>query len=127
MPVVSLAEYPVVATEYGRWQPLNSPLEVTGFGINAMVCDPGEEFDIEHTEEDSGQQEAYIVVSGAAVFTIDGEETEAPAGTVVSVPNSGAVRSYRASAPGTRIVCVGGSPTGEPVDFGTWITEAAAG
>ncbi len=65
MPAVRLSDHPVVATEYGRWQPLNEPLGVTGFGINAIVCDPGEEFDIEHTEEDSGQQEAYIVVAGA--------------------------------------------------------------
>ena len=33
-------------------------------------------------------------------------------------------RSYRALEPGTRIVCVGGRPTGEPVDYGEWIEEA---
>jgi uncharacterized cupin superfamily protein len=125
MSAVRLSDHPVVATEFGRWQPLNEPLGITGFGINAMVCDPGEEFDIEHAETDSGQEEAYIVVAGSAVFTIDGAETEAPAGTVVSVPNSAAVRSYRAAEPGTRIVCVGGEPAGGPVDYGTWITEAA--
>jgi len=127
MPAVRLADHPVVATEYGRWQPLNEPLRVTGFGINAMVCDPGEAFDIEHTEEDSGQQEVYIVVAGTAVFSIDGQELEAPAGTVVSVIDPTIVRSYRAAEPDTRIVCVGGAPTGQPVDFGSWITEAAAG
>jgi uncharacterized cupin superfamily protein len=127
MPAVRLADHPVVATEYGRWQPLNEPLGVSGFGINAIVCDPGEEFDIEHTEEDSGQEEAYIVVAGSAIFTVDGAETEAPAGTIVSISDPKATRSYRAAAPGTRIVCVGGAPTGEAVEFGTWITEAAAG
>ena len=61
MPVVDLTAHPTVTTPYGRWQPLNGPLGVAGFGISAIVCDPGEEFDIEHDETESGQQEAYIV------------------------------------------------------------------
>ena len=64
MPVVDLTAHPTVTTPYGRWQPLNGPLGVAGFGISAIVCDPGEEFDIEHDEAESGQQEAYIVVAG---------------------------------------------------------------
>jgi len=70
MPVVDLSDHPIVKTAYGRWQPLNGPLGVAGFGISAIVCDPGEEFDIEHDETDSGQQEVYVVVAGRATFTI---------------------------------------------------------
>ena len=68
MPVVDLTAHPTVTTPYGRWQPLNGPLGVAGFGISAIVCDPGEEFDIEHDETESGQQEAYIVVAGRGFF-----------------------------------------------------------
>src|SRR5690242_20358378 len=68
---VDLTKHPITATEYGRWQPLNGPLGVTAFGINAMVCDPGETFDIRHDETESAHQEAYVVVAGRAEFTID--------------------------------------------------------
>ena len=80
MPVVDLTAHPTVTTPYGRWQPLNGPLGVAGFGISAIVCDPGEEFDIEHDETESGQQEAYIVVAGRGFFRIGDDEVEAGPG-----------------------------------------------
>ena len=126
MPAVDLTAHPTIATGYGRWQPLNGPLEVGGFGISAIVCDPGEEFDIEHDESESGQQEVYIVVAGRAAFEIGDETVEAGPGDVVSAPNPMARRTYRPLEPGTRIVCVGARPTGAD-DYGDWITEAAAG
>jgi mannose-6-phosphate isomerase-like protein (cupin superfamily) len=125
MPVVDLTEHPTLATEYGRWQPLNGPLGVAGFGISAIVCDPGEEFDVEHDETDSGQQEVYVVVAGRAAFQIGGEAIEAGPGEVVSAPDPAATRSYRALEPGTRIVCIGAPPSGAQ-DYGAWIAEAAS-
>jgi hypothetical protein len=118
MPVVDLSDHPIVKTAYGRWQPLNGPLGVAGFGISAIVCDPGEEFDIEHDETDSGQQEVYVVVAGRATFTIGDEQLEAG-------PDPAAVRSYGALEPGTRIVCIGGA--GADPGYGTWISDAAEG
>src|SRR5438045_8777322 len=124
MQTVNLATHPVVQTEYGRWQPLNTPLGVTAFGISAMVCDPGEDFDIAHDEAESGQEEAYVVVSGRAEFTVGDRTLEVPAGGLLAVTDPSTRRSYRALEPGTRIVCVGGRPTGEPVDYGEWIRAA---
>jgi quercetin dioxygenase-like cupin family protein len=121
---VDLTKHPIVATEFGRWQPLNGPLGVTAFGINAMVCDPGETFDIRHDETESGHQEAYVVVSGRAEFTIDDDTVEAGPGTLIAVPDPASVRAYRALEPETRIVCVGAAP-GEAYPYGDWITEAA--
>jgi uncharacterized cupin superfamily protein len=125
MPVVDLTDHPIIATEFGRWQPLNGALGVGGFGISAIVCDPGEEFDIEHDESESGQQEVYLVVAGRAAFQIGGETVEAGPGEVVSAPDPAATRSYRALEPGTRMVCVGAQPTGAQ-DYGDWITDAAS-
>jgi mannose-6-phosphate isomerase-like protein (cupin superfamily) len=125
MPAVDLTTHPVVATEYGRWQPLNGPLGVDGFGISAIICEPGEEFDIEHDEADSGQQEVYVVVAGRAEFTIGSETVEAGPGQVVSAPDPAATRAYRAIAPGTRIVCLGAAATGDREGYGNWIAEAA--
>ncbi len=126
MPVVDLTAHPTVTTPYGRWQPLNGPLGVAGFGISAIVCDPGEEFDIEHDETESGQQEAYIVVAGRGFFRIGDDEVEAGPGQVVSARDPAAVRSYGALEPGTRIVCIGGAPAGDQ-SYGSWIGDAASG
>jgi len=126
MPVVDLTDHPTVKTPYGRWQPLNGPLGVAGFGISAIVCDPGEEFDIEHDETDSGQQEAYIVVAGRAEFRIGSEVTEAGPGTVIAVADTAVTRSFRALEPGTRVVCVGAVPAGDAPEYGSWIAEGAS-
>jgi uncharacterized cupin superfamily protein len=93
------------------------------FGVNAIVCEPGEEFDISHDEADTGQQEAYVVVTGSAAFTIGDERIEAGPGTVVSVPDPSATRSYAALEPGTRIVCIGAAPAAAQ-PYGEWIDEA---
>jgi len=124
MPLVDLTQHPVKPTGYGRWQQLNGPLGVDAFGVNAIACEPGEAFDIEHDEADTGHQEIYVVVSGRAEFTIGDQRVEAGPGTVVSVPDPSATRSYRAIAADTRIVCVG-SPVVAEGAYGEWIGEAA--
>jgi quercetin dioxygenase-like cupin family protein len=90
--------------------------------MNAIVCDPGEEFDIAHDESETGHQEAYVVVSGRAVFTIGDDRIEAGPGTVVSAPDPAANRAYEALEPSTRIVCIGAAP-GAAQPYGEWIDE----
>ena len=124
MPLINLEAQPVVETPFGRWSPLNEPLELKAFGVNSIVCDPGEEFDIAHDETEARHQEAYIVVSGRAAFVIGDQRFEAGPGSVVSAPNPADVRSYSALEPSTRIVCVGAAP-GEPHPYGEWISEDA--
>jgi uncharacterized cupin superfamily protein len=126
MPTLDLSTHPVTPSPYGRWQALNSPLGLTAFGINAIVCDPGEAIDTEHDESESGQQEAYIVVAGRAEFTVGSDVTEAGPGTVIAVPDTSDTRSFRALEPGTRVVCVGAVPVADAPDFGAWIGEAAS-
>jgi uncharacterized cupin superfamily protein len=126
MPTLNLSTHPVTASPYGRWQALNSPLGLTAFGINAIVCDPGESIDTEHDESESGQEEAYIVVAGRAEFTVGSDVTEAGPGTVVAVAAPSATRRVRALGPGTRVVCVGAVPAADAPEFGGWIGEAAS-
>jgi quercetin dioxygenase-like cupin family protein len=123
MPAVDLSTQDVKATEYGRWRQLNGPLGLDSFGINAVVCDPGEDIGIEHDEAETGHQEAYVVVTGRAAFTIGDERIEAGPGTVVSAPDPAATRSYEALEAGTWIVCLG-APAGAPQPYGEWIDEA---
>jgi len=125
MPILDLADAPVTATTYGRWQALNDPLGTTAFGLNAMVCDPGESIDTAHDETDSGQQEVYVVVAGRIQFTLGDDVSEVGPGTIVAAPDPSVPRSFRPLEAGTRVVCVGSAPAaGAPV-FGEWIAEAA--
>jgi len=121
MAIVKLEDVPVVLTEDGRWQALNSPLGLTAFGINAFNTDIGEDADSAHDESDSGQQELYIVVAGRALITVGDEQHEAGVGTLVSAPDPAVTRSFRALEDGTRIVCLGGLPGTGDEGYGSWV------
>jgi mannose-6-phosphate isomerase-like protein (cupin superfamily) len=121
MPFVDLSTFPATPTAFGRWQPLNAPLGLGGFGINAIECDPGEVIDTTHDETDTGQHEAYIVVAGRAEFHVGTDVFDVGPGTVVAAPDPASTRSFRPLEPGTRIICIGAAPTeGDPA-FGEWI------
>src|SRR4051812_50104499 len=63
-------------------------LDITAFGVSAFSAPDGTVVINEHDETllgEAGQQELYIVVSGAATFEIDGETVEAAAGSLVHV------------------------------------------
>lgn len=124
MPTVNLDDVPVVLTEDGRWQALNAPLGISGFGINSFNVDTDEDTDITHDESDSQQQELYIVVSGRALITIGDEQHEAGVGTLVSATDPGATRSIRALEDGTRVVCIGAKPGSGEEGYGSWVVPA---
>ena len=63
-----------------------------------------------HTEEQLGHEEVYAVVSGHAVFTVDGEEVDAPTGTLVYLDDPAQERSAVAREPGTTVLAIGGVP-----------------
>jgi hypothetical protein len=58
-------------------------------------------------------------MSGHAVFTVDGEELDAPAGTLVFVRDPALIRSAIATADGTTILAIGGR-TGVPFEVSRW-------
>jgi quercetin dioxygenase-like cupin family protein len=86
---------------------------IEGFGVNAFrAVEPGAQVINEHAETgvaSPGQQELYVVVSGRARFTVDGEEVDAPAGTLVYV-EPGVKRAAVADEEGTTVLVVGGAP-----------------
>ena len=124
--LLHLADVPEIPIVAGRWQPLNEPLGIRTFGVNAVVMDPDDDIDIEHDEAGSGHQEVYVVVTGRAAFRAGDEEFEAGPGDVVAIDDPGETRDYRALEPGTRILCFGAGPGAEH-HFGRWIAEEAAG
>jgi quercetin dioxygenase-like cupin family protein len=93
------------------WKPVRKTLGVTAFGINAYRAErAGDEVVEEHTEEQLGHEEVYVVVSGHATFTVDGEEVDAPAGTLVYLDDVAQKRHAVAKEAGTTVLAVGGVP-----------------
>jgi tetratricopeptide (TPR) repeat protein len=90
------------------WSPIRRELDVQAFGINAWTGDAGATLVGEHDESSTGHEELYIVVAGSARFTVDREDIDAPAGTVVFVRDSAAKRKAVAAEDGTTVVSVGG-------------------
>src|SRR5512132_2083801 len=72
------------------YRPVRRPLGVTAFGANAYTADEaGGELIEPHDETTAGSarhEELYVVVAGHASFTVDGDDVDAPAGTLVLVP-----------------------------------------
>ena len=88
-------------------------LGVQSFNINALRAVEGEELLREHDEVGYGgdrHEKVWLVLSGHAVFTIDGEEIDAPAGTVVHVPAPESKRSAVSKEAGTTLLGLGGRP-----------------
>lgn len=98
-------------TRGNGWAPLRAHLGARAFGINAYTKNAEERVVGEHAEEASGHEELYLVVSGRARFTVDGEERDAPVGTAVLV-EPGTKRSADALEDDTTIVVVGGRAGG---------------
>jgi hypothetical protein len=93
------------------WKPVRRPLGVTAFGINAYTAaNAGDEVVEDHTEEQLGHEEIYAVVAGHATFTVDGEEVDAPAGTLVYLDDVKQRRSAVANEPNTTVLAIGGKP-----------------
>jgi mannose-6-phosphate isomerase-like protein (cupin superfamily) len=108
--VLRLDEIEPIAVAGVNWKPLRRTLGVRAFGTNAYVAGPGEDVVEEHTEERLGHEEIYVVVSGRATFTLDGEEHDVPAGTLVHLADPSVRRSAKAVEPGTLVLAIGGKP-----------------
>jgi mannose-6-phosphate isomerase-like protein (cupin superfamily) len=97
--------------------PVRHTLGFRAAGVNAWRADAGGQVMPPH-EEDSGNEELYVVVQGRAAFTVGEETADAPAGTLVFVPPQ-VFRSATAEEDGTVVFVVGGS-IGEAFNAGGW-------
>jgi hypothetical protein len=104
------------------WKPVRKLLDVTAFGINAYTArHAGDEVVEDHTEEPSGHEEMYVVVHGHATFTVDGEEIDAPAGTIVYLDDPKQQRHALAKEAGTTVLAIGGKPGAHEVSAWEYI------
>jgi tetratricopeptide (TPR) repeat protein len=107
------------------WRPIRHPLGIAAFGVNAWTGEQkGDRVIGEHDEVRTGHEELYAVVTGRATFTLDGEEHDAPAGTLVFVRDPRVKRAAVAAQSATTVLAVGAAPGRpfEPEPWETWAT-----
>ncbi len=105
------------------WSPIRRSLGVLAFGINAWTAHEAQASVIpEHDEQPSGHEELYLVTAGHAIFTVAGDQVDAPAGTIVFVRDATAKRGAVAREPQTTVVAVGGM-AGEAYRPRSWETN----
>jgi mannose-6-phosphate isomerase-like protein (cupin superfamily) len=100
-----IQEIESIATAGVHWHPLRRALGITAFRTNAYSADAGELLIEPHTEDD--EEEMYVLITGRATFTVEGEEVDATPGTVVFLPEPSAHRTATATEDGTLALAVG--------------------
>jgi hypothetical protein len=116
-----LDELDRVALMHGlEWRPIRRRLGIRAFGVNAYTAEkPGDWIVEEHTEGSLGHEELYVVVRGRARFTLDGEDVDGPAGTLVFISDPTVKRGAVAEDADTLVLAVGGKP-GEAFTPSAW-------
>src|SRR3954449_56322 len=128
--VAHLSELDDIPVAGCHLRPIRRPLGITAFGMNAYSAGAGERLIEAHDETAGGaggHEELYLVVTGHARFIVDGEQIDAPAGTIVFVPDRASRREASATEDATTAVVIGG-PQGAagPVSPWEWYFAAAA-
>jgi len=111
-----------------RWKPIRRTLGIEAFGINAYTGDAGEQLIEAHDERGGGaggHEEVYAVLAGRAMFTVAGDEIDAGPDTLVFVRDPAARRAAVATADGTTVLALGGTP-GEAFRPSPWEWSFAA-
>jgi hypothetical protein len=118
--VVHLDELARIPVDEGlEWRPIKRRLGIESFGTNAYTSSHVGGWVVEEHRESSGQQELYVVVSGRARFTLDGDELDAPAGTIVFLPDGDVLRKAVSEEAGTTVLALGGWPD-RPFEASAW-------
>jgi tetratricopeptide (TPR) repeat protein len=121
-----LERLPVLEKGELAWRPIRRRFGITAFGVNAYTADEaGQPVVEEHTERTNRHEELYVVLSGRATFTLDGDEVDAPAGTLVHLPDPGVRRGAVAAEAGTTVLALGAA-RGEPFRPSGWEAAFAA-
>jgi tetratricopeptide (TPR) repeat protein len=121
--ILTLDEVETASHRGSNLIPVRHALGFQPAGVNAWIADVGGQLIPPH-EEDSGNEELYVVVRGRATFTVGEETTDAPAGSLVFVPAE-VYRTAAAEENGTIVFAVGGT-VGEPFNAGGWDSFAVA-
>jgi tetratricopeptide (TPR) repeat protein len=103
-----LESLPVNGGEF-VWRPVRRRFGIRAFGSNAYSADKAGQRVIEEHSEPDGHEEMYVVLRGRATFSLDGDEIDAPAGSLVFV-RPGTKRGAIATEDDTAVLAVGAKP-----------------
>jgi quercetin dioxygenase-like cupin family protein len=126
--IARIEDIPALPAAGVSYRLVRRALGVRAFGVNAFTADAGELLIEPHDEMSANaarHEELYVVVSGQATFTIDGAEHDAPAGTLVFVPDPESRREATAVADGTTALAIGGR-AGQAYEVSPWESAFAA-
>lgn len=84
-------------------------MDITGFGINGKTVNKGEGLTPAHTEQDTNQQEVFVILSGSAEFSLDGIKQKVGPGFILALEPS-VMRSAKALEDNTTMLSLGGEP-----------------
>jgi uncharacterized cupin superfamily protein len=110
----------LASKQYPHWIPIRHQLGIETFGMNAYRRNAGETVVPEHDEAEGGAPELFYVATGAATFSIGGEDVDAPAGTCVWVTDASAKRTAVANADDTLVLAIGAAKPGETYTPDGW-------
>jgi hypothetical protein len=115
------------------WKSVRHHFDIQAFGASAYVAErAGQRIVPDHDEASSSRgtegahEELYVVVSGAAEFTLGDETVDAPEGTLVFVRDPELGRTAFAREAGTVVLALGGA-AGEAFTVSPWETRSVSG
>ena len=117
----------IAAEQWPYWAPVRHHFGIETFGVNAWRGGTGDRVISPHDHEENGEPELYVVIGGAARFTIAGEEVDAPAVTFVWVEDPQAERAAFASADDTVVLSIGAGAPGSGWSPAGWDTHYLEG
>jgi len=101
------------------WRPVRRHFGIRAFGVNAYTPGATGQVVDEHTEEQLGHQEMYLVLRGRVRFMVDGDEHELGPGQLVFLRDPSLRRSGVAVSDDAVVLAVGGKP-GVPHEISAW-------
>jgi tetratricopeptide (TPR) repeat protein len=101
-----LERFPIEGQDGLTWRPVRRYFDIQSFGVNAYTAEEAGQRVVEEHREQDGHEELYVVVSGRARFMVDGQEHDAPTGTLIHCP-PGTLREAFAAEPGTTVLGIG--------------------
>jgi Cupin domain len=114
-----LEEIDALSDQGYRYRPVRHRFGITSFGVTAWVgAAEGDPIINEYDEESEPAEELFVVVSGRAMFELEGEKVEATPGTLVYTA-PGTRRTAVAAEPATTVLVLDGSP-GKAYDATGW-------
>jgi hypothetical protein len=117
----------IASEQWPYWAPVRHHFDIRTFGVNAWRGSSGDRVITPHNHEEDGEPELYVVIRGAATFTIGGEDVETSAIEFVWVEDPKAERVAFATADDTVVISIGGGAHGTAYEPSGWDTKYLEG